>query len=175
LGLLTNPVCEKITVDIQGVRFPALKMSRYQDLPFDVLDGKNSYSSKVSNNVFPDEVDEIVFTECLEGVITDIETMIKNGVQVGSDSINIAVQDDKLRIYLNDLGGMKIMPISENEIQDFFKTYLQCAVSALINGFPYNEEWQKLEGFFKSSVFNLDNPNGVVKQIEEKRNINKSR
>lgn len=167
LGLYTNPTCEVVPTSINGVIFPALKMARYQDLPFPIVDSKNVTSSTVNGNLLPGTLTIDAYQELMASILPDLEIMIKNGVQVGSDSINICLIEGKPRIYLNDLGTAVFKPFQDDQIPQVAEMYISNANGAFLNGLT-EPEYQKHNTFFNGDAFKFNNPQNITKVLSQK-------
>lgn len=106
LGLCTNTLCEAVPVELDGVEFLGLVMNRYQDLPYLVLDSKNSQSSVIREPIIPEgglNVDN--FMLMFSPVIDDLATVLKNNIRMGGDCFSACIDEEgKLRMFFNDLG-----------------------------------------------------------------------
>jgi hypothetical protein len=160
LGINTNPVCETIDLSVNAIPFKGLRMMRYQDLPFQIIDGKNPSSSTIEQPLLPQQLTEHSFRSLFSGIQSDIAILIRNGVQLGADSFNLCVTDNGLRIYLNDLGSTEFSRFLPNELHDVCGTYIRTAISALINGLS-ETEFQKHKAFFEGNAFKLNNQNRI--------------
>lgn len=167
LGLLANPIYEALPIDINGVPFTAFKMTRYQDLPFQIMDGKNSNSSTVQGNVLPVELDDVTFEEFFGNITDDVNSMILNGLRVGLDSVNICIVNDIPRIFLSDLGNAQFEPFSQEDMPAQAERYVSYALSAFQNGLT-EEEYQRHKAFFDSEPFKFNNPDSVTRKIAKK-------
>lgn len=167
MGLFANPICEALPVDINGVPFTVIKMARYQDLPYQIMDGKDSRASTVKSEVLPSEIDRISFESYFESVIPDVQTLITNGVRVGVDSLNVCLVDGKPRIFLSDLGSADFEDIPEEARPRVAERYVGNLFSAFLNGLT-EAEYQKHKSFFDGEHFRFDNPNTVTHEISEK-------
>jgi hypothetical protein len=139
-GLRTNTVCSTKTIEINGVAFPALIMTRYQDLPFEVRDSKNRRSSILKTRMIPEEgvtIDQLL--SLFGGISADIESLVRNGIHLGKDSFSISVDGEGVRLYLNDLGNSKIEPFSKKDIPNVCDAYVRYAVIAFIESLSDEE------------------------------------
>lgn len=139
IGLIVNPCCEIMPVAIGEKPFPAIRMTRYQDLPIQVRDSKNRNSSIVEQDLLPVELDDKSFSDSIVGVREDIATLIKQGVSIGRDSFNLCLSDGKLRLYLNDLAGAELNAIEPEEVADYVQYYAMHAIGAVMNGLSHDE------------------------------------
>lgn len=167
MGLFANPICEALPVDINGVPFTVIKMARYQDLPYQIMDGKDSRASTVKTEVLPTELDRNSFESYFESVIPDVQTLLTNGVRVGVDSLNVCLVDGKPRIFLSDLGSADFEEISDEVRPRVAERYVGNAFSAFLNGLT-EAEYQKHKPFFDGEHFKFDNPNNVTHEISER-------
>lgn len=167
MGVFANPICETLQVDINGVPFTVIKMARYQDLPYQIMDGKDSRASTVKSDVLPSELDRNIFEAYFESVIPDVQTLITNGVRVGVDSLNVCLVDGKPRIFLSDLGSADFEEISDEARPRIAERYVGNAFSSFLNGLT-KAEYQKHEPFFDGEHFRFDNPNNVIHEISER-------
>jgi hypothetical protein len=167
LGIFTNPTCETLPVDINGVPFIVIKMTRYQDLSFQIMDGKNPTSSTVKNEVLPKQLNDTRYEEYFSSIIPDLQTLIKNGVRVGRDSINICIVDGHPRIYLSDVGNAKFEPFPEKTIPEIVEKYVIYAQGAFLNSLT-ETEFQKHKTFFDSEIFDFNNPDNMNHKIIDK-------
>lgn len=151
-GLLTNPVCEVLPTSINGVQFSSLKMKRYQDLPWEIRDRKNPTSS-TGETVFiqaDKEVTEEDFVDLFSTILDDLALMIAKHINVGSDSINVAVDGRVPRIYLNDLGNASFEPIAPEKNGEFIRRYTLYSFDAFINALS-EEEYQRVKPFVEKN------------------------
>lgn len=167
LGLLANHTCVPLSVNINGVPFTALQMTRYQDLPFPIMDGKNVTSSTVTGDILPADVNDSKFEEYFGKIIPDIRVMIQNGIQVGRDSINICLVNGEPRIFLSDLGNAQFESFTEEQRQPVSERYISFALSAFQNCLT-ESEYQKHKVFFESEPFKFNNPNSITHRLSEK-------
>ena len=167
MGLFTNPICEALPVDINGVPFTVIKMARYQDLPYQIMDGKDSRASTVRGDVLPTELDRDNFEGYFESVIPDVQTLIANGVRVGKDSLNVCLIDGKPRVFLSDLGSADFEEIPEEARPRVAERYVDNVFAAFLNGLT-EAEYQKHKAFFDGEHFKFDNPNSVTHGISTK-------
>jgi hypothetical protein len=164
MGFFTNPTCEAMPVSINGVPFTVLKMARYQDLPFQVMDGKNASSSTVTEDLLPDQLDAKIFEDYFATITPDVGALINNGVRVGLDSLNVCLVDGKPRIFLSDLGAAKFEDIAQDDRPRIVERYISNVFSAFLNGLT-EAEYQKHKSFFDSESFKFDNPNNVTSEL----------
>lgn len=102
LGVLTNDYCKIIEVKADGLTIPALITKPYNRHSFKIFDKKNPNDclddcfdvSKISEETLPNICSELV---------KDVRLLAKNNIALGCDSINLAIKEGKLRLYLNDL------------------------------------------------------------------------
>lgn len=160
LNIHANPLCETIPLQVNGVPFTGLKMTRYEDLPFEIIDGKNPASSTATETILPEQLDQERFLALLGGVENDLAVLINNGVRVGKDSINICRVNDRLQVFMTDLGSTQFKPIVSDDIEMYCQGYSQYAVDAIVNGLG-EEEYQKNKGFLNGEAFGFNNPNNV--------------
>lgn len=167
MGLFANPICEALPVEINGVPFTVIKMARYQDLPYQIMDGKDSRASTVRGDVLSVELERDSFEGYFESVIPDIQTLITNGVKIGKDSLNVCLVDSKPRVFLSDLGSAEFGEIPEEARARVAERYVDNVFSAFLNGLT-EAEYQKHKPFFDGEHFQFDNPNTVTHEISEK-------
>lgn len=167
MGLLTNTVCDALPVSINGVPFTGIKMALYQDLPYQIMDGKNSQSSTVTGEVLPATLDGDSFEDYFENIVPDVQQLIRNGVRVGVDSINVCLVNGEPRLFLSDLGNADFEEISEEAQPRVAERYISHAFSAFLNGLTY-EEYQKHKDFFDSSPFKFNNPDNLNHRLAAK-------
>lgn len=167
LGLYTNSVCESLPVNINGVLFNVLKMRRYQDLPYPVMDGKDPYASTVKGSILPATLDNDTFEELMSSTVPDMQTLIENGLRVGVDAISICLIDGKPRIFLSDLGSMRVKPFTEDRVPLVVREYSSHAYSAFIQGLT-EEEYQQHKAFFGDELFRFSNPNNLKNKLGER-------
>lgn len=160
LEIPTNPNCIKMPVVVNGIPFTGLSLTRYQDLPYQILDGKNANSS-TAINMLPTKLDRDKFTSLFPDVLNDLHKLIQNGVQLGSDSFNICVTDNGMRLYLNDLGTAQFEAFEDDELQEISETYARNATYTFINGLS-EAEYQKNIDFFNGEDFKYNNPNKIT-------------
>jgi len=157
LGIPTNTVCETVPITLNGVPFDALRLTRYEDLPFQVLDGKNRLSTEYAGSVLPEQLDSESFQALFGGIVTDTATLISNGVHLGRDSFNVCVVDNGLRLFLNDLGSARFEPFEPGEIDHVSQQYTISTLDAFVNGLN-EEEYQRHKGFLDGKAFEFNNP-----------------
>lgn len=146
LGIRVNTRCELLPVTVNGVPFQALLMHRYEDLPFKVLDGKNpTFSRGLQTQV--EKFDSETFQQIFDPVLSDLAVMIKGGVRVGKDSINLCWQDNALRVFLSDLGSAQFEDITASDFGRYSKYYSMFALDAFINTLP-EQVYQQNKYFF---------------------------
>lgn len=167
LGFYTNPVCEALPTSINGVSFTVLKMGRYEDLPYPIMDGKDPHASTIRGNVLPTVLDEGSFEELIGYTVSDIQSLIRNGLRVGVDSINICLINGKPRIFLSDLGDMRVEPFPKDRILPVAREYAAHAYSAFVQGLT-EQEYQKHKAFFGGEFFKFSNPNNLRGRLGEK-------
>jgi hypothetical protein len=173
IGLFLNPICEVMKVNINGAPFPILKMARYQDLPFQIMDGKNPRSSTVDTEILPKQLDDATFEEYFSSILPDLQSLIQNGVRVGIDSVNICIVDGKPRIFLSDLGNAEFELIPRETMSKISEKYVMFASGAFLNGLT-ETEYQKHKVFFDGETFSVNNDNNITHRLSERllRNIN---
>ncbi|HSX06484.1 MAG TPA: hypothetical protein VLG92_02085 [Candidatus Saccharimonadia bacterium] len=147
MGFIVNPICEVLPATINGVTFPAIKMTRYQDMPIQIRDGKNGNSSIIEDDLLPSDIRKGSFMDRTSGIRGDIAALIKNNVSIGRDSFNICVVDGQMRLYFNDLAQAKFEPIDNERVEEYAEFYSKLAVGTIMNGMSY-EEFQCHQGFF---------------------------
>lgn len=167
MGLFVNPICDALPVNINGVPFTAIKMARYQDLPYQIMDGKDSRASTVKSEVLSSELDRSSFESYFESVISDVQTLITNRVRVGVDSLNVCLVDGKPRVFLSDLGSADFEEIPEEARPRVAERYVSNVFSAFLNGLT-EVEYRKHKPFFDGEHFRFDNPNTVTHEISER-------
>lgn len=167
IGLFTNPICELIPVSINGVPFTALKMKRNQDLPFQIMDGKNFHHSTNTDDILSEQLNIYQFEDYFEGIVDDIKMLLQNGVRLDIDSINICIVDGKPRIYLSDLGPAVFKPFSNDEISSVAENYVMFAVGAFLNGLT-ELEFQRHRVFFEGEAFDFNSTSSVFRRLLEK-------
>lgn len=149
LGLLANDVCEVQPIVINGRVFPALRMKPYSEHDFKIFDTKNrrSNTGKLEDAISVNEFGLKKFESLFDGIIDDVNILIRNNVSLGSDSINLAqTRDGKLRLYINDIGELaresiyseKMESMSPKGKKEIAERYLEDAVTAFCNGFSDN-------------------------------------
>jgi hypothetical protein len=114
LGLCTNNLAKIIPVTVGETEFPAIVMSRYEDLPYLVFDAKNPDSSPHRIAPYPPgELNERSFLGVISPAIDDMVTLCTNSnfsTSFGADSLNGCLDEDgKFRIYFNDLSNDLIL------------------------------------------------------------------
>lgn len=147
LGLLVNPICEILPATINGISFPALRMTRYEDLPFEVRDSKNLTSSVHRSTFVPENgLTDENFRELFSSVTPDLLNLLKNRVSLHQDSINICIEAGKPRLYLNDLGDAEWNgTASEFESRYYAQAVIRAFAAALTE-----DEWQTNKSFFET-------------------------
>lgn len=165
LGIPTNTTCELMPLSVNGVLFPALRMARYEDLPFEVRDSKNRESSIFTTETLPaGPLDATTFRTLFQGAAEDIVTLVRNNVTLSIDSFNICLEEGRLRLYLNDLGTAKFEPIPPTSIPTVCRYYAIAAIDAFLNALSYDEQ-QAHADFFEGSDFSLGNPGNMYDVI----------
>src|SRR5690606_26119617 len=116
----------------------------------------NPTSSTMSGSILPQQLDAASFEEYFGSILPDIERMLRNGVRVSKDSINICLVDGKPRIFLSDLGDAKFDEIPKDRFRTFAEGYVGFAEESFINSLD-EEEYQKHKPFFESEAFSFNN------------------
>lgn len=107
MGLLTNDYCKIIKANVDGIDIPALITKPYNKHSFKIFDGKNA-NDLLDNYINPSQINEGTLPDICSGLISDVKQLADNHIVLGSDSINLALKDGKLRLYLNDLPYEKL-------------------------------------------------------------------
>ena len=138
LGLLTIPdyTLEDIVVD--GSARPALSMTPFSDLPFEVFDGKDG--SKTWEKGPLSDIDHFSgVIERISPIKGDISILSSAGVLLNSDSISFAnMPDGTMRLFLYDLQGMSIT----NKVDELGRLptgYAQLIINKLDNVFDFKQ------------------------------------
>lgn len=148
LGFYANEVCEILPIKINGFDFPALRMRRFQDLPYEVRDTKNPHSSTGNSWILgkegTSELDQEKVSAAVKALSIEINSLIEQGVKLKRDSFNFCLDHDQPHLYFNDLGAAKFEEIAESEKAGYIKYYSHHAATALIMA-PRNEEYNKIK------------------------------
>jgi hypothetical protein len=147
MDFIVNPVCEVMPVRINDTPFPAIKMTRYQDMPIQIRDGKNHGSSVIENDLFPDSLSLESFLYGIDGIRSDIAALIKKGIAVGRDSFNVCITDGQVRLYFNDLAATKFESMGPEDAKYYADYYSMLTVGTIVNGMSH-EEFQRQHRFF---------------------------
>lgn len=144
LGFLVNPVCDVMPIDINGVPFSAIRMTRYQDLPMHVRDGKNRDYSQEESDLFAGDLSRETFIQRTRGVHNDLVALIRNGVRLdyygdSIDSMNICVVEGQMRLFFNDLAKTQFEPMVSEQGDDYARFYAKIAVRKIIESMSENE------------------------------------
>lgn len=139
LGLVTNDYCKIVKVKANGVDIPALITKPYDKHIFKIFDAKNPNNflddyieiSNVSEKDLP-----IIFSD----LIKDINLLSKKHIVLGSDCINLAFKDGKLRLFLSDLPYDNLIDLSfsSKKLQEGYLVYALDAFQALFSYKTYN-------------------------------------
>jgi hypothetical protein len=171
LHIPTNPLYEIIPVLLNGYPIPAVLMKRYQDMPYDIRDAKNTDSSIVRYPILKTKA--LTDTETIRHLLPlleDVVTLLDAQIQPISsftwmqDIFNICVfPDGSCRLYLNDLGETKQQPISPIMIDTTIELYVRFAIYALRWGFSLDEYATNMKYFdqLMQNIFSKD-PNHPV-------------
>lgn len=133
MGLHVNEMCEIVLVNINQISFPAIKMLRYEDLKVRVFDAKNNKGNNLPLVKRNTALNDQLLMEILEPTIQESKILISEGVRLGRDSFNLCLYQQKLHLYLNDLGSISMQKIRNSDIKKFIEYYAQWIVDAFIN------------------------------------------
>lgn len=164
LGIHVNPVCEPYPVKVNGVPLTAIRMMRFQDLPFPVVDSKNQSSSTLTASILSANFNADEYVRVLEPALPDLAKLIKAGLHIGGDSMNLCVADGKILPYLNDLGSASFEQFVPGEAFRDSVNYVSMLENAYRAGLT-TEEYNGLLDFFFSSAVKSDNPQGVIQRL----------
>lgn len=166
MGLLVNPICEVVELTIKGVPFTGIKMARYEDLPFHVMDGKAPYILSIIRDVLPKDINLSSFETFFTHISCDVVTMVKNGVIVdGFDSVNVCIDRGALRLFLSDLGDMKINDLQDpGEVELYVRSVVTNALGAFVSKLS-EEDQQKMEQIKLTDALNQQLKEGVVARV----------
>ena len=138
LGLLTIPDYTLEDVVLDGNTRPALLMTPFSDLPFEIFDGKDG--SKTWEKGPLSDIDH--FSEIIERISTvkgDISILVGAGILLNSDSISFAsMPDGTMRLFLYDLQGMSVTNQAD-ELDKLNTGYAQLIVNKLDNIFDFKQ------------------------------------
>lgn len=138
LGLLTIPDYTLEDVVVDGTARPALFMTPFSDLPFEVFDGKDG--SKTWEKGPLSDIDH--FSNIIERISTisdDINILSSAGILLNSDSISFAnMPDGTMRLFLYDLQGMSVTN-QANELDRLSTGYAWLITNKLDNIFDFKQ------------------------------------
>ena len=147
MGFVVNPTCEVMPVNISGTPFPAIRMTRFQDMPIQVRDGKNHSASVIESDIFAGSLELTSFMDRTADIRSDIIALIRSGVSIGRDSFNVCLIDGQLRLFFNDLASAKFGPVDSERREEYADFYSKFAIGAIKNGMSH-DEFQHNKNFF---------------------------
>ncbi len=155
LGIPTNPLSEIVHVKVNGVTFPSLIMTPYEELPFVVRDKKNPHQGERQELLtnFNDDFLE----ETLAPMAEEVSRLIENNITPASDSLNICIQEGKIHLFMNDLGKLSLEEIEESRKLHHIERYSMLLEDAIINTLTENEfaQYESSESSFKEILLKL--------------------
>jgi len=174
-GLLTNDCCGIVPVEVDGKTFPALRMKPYNEHNFRIFDCKNP-SDRISKDEGICDFENLTTEQAcdmLNDFIDDVNKMLKNNIDIGSDSINLALtKDGKFRLYINDLpfekspvNTLRVKNMQDEEKMKLGRFYLERAFYAL--GFAIDKDIYYHSGFFTDE----ENKNKLIELMASKLEI----
>lgn len=135
LGLLTIPEYRQEQVSVDGVDSPALSMTPFPELPFEVFDGKDGTKTWKVGPLSDVEHFSDVFKK-IAPIQSDIAALSNAGIVLKSDSISFAVMSDgTIRLFLYDLQGMR----ATLEADSLQEAYARLVVNKLDNLFDFEQ------------------------------------
>lgn len=134
-GFLANDYCKIIKVDVDGQEIPALITKPYDKHSFKILDGKNA-NDCLDSCINPSQITEETLPVIISDLVADVKKLADNHIIIGSDSINLAFKDNKLRLYLNDLPYETLTDKSMSS-QKLAQCYLADALDVLQSWFSW--------------------------------------
>lgn len=159
MGLLTNDYCKIVPIKVDGKDFPALMMKPYAKHSFKIFDKKNP-NDFLEKYIDLNNLDTNKFNELISDLVKDAKLMSKNKIMLHYDSYNIALVNNKPRLYLNDLPYEQGKMISNCEYEKILKYNLRQSLQALNGAFGWNAS--KQYPFLK----NLESSKGIDTIIE---------
>jgi len=164
LGIHVNPVCEPYPVKVNSLPLTAIKMLRYRDLPYPIVDSKNRSTSTLIASILPKNFTPDGYQIIMQPALPDLATLIKAGLHIGGDSMNLCVVNGEVRPYLNDLGSASFEPFVPGRAFRDAVNYVSMLENACRNALT-EEEYQGLMEFFYSPAVKSDNPQGIIQQL----------
>jgi hypothetical protein len=162
---LVNNRCDVETIGVDSTEFPAIVLTRYQDLAVEVRDRKNPSSSVVKGNIFPPVLDLGCLIEHSQGLIADTAKLVTHGVSVGGDSFNLCRDSEGLRLYLNDLSTAGFEELNEQDAAVYASQAAQYALDALLGGLSW-EEYQLHKEFLDGDDFRFERGKAYIEFTE---------
>jgi hypothetical protein len=154
LGFLVNTRCDVTPITVDGTIFPAITLNRYADLPVEVRDRKNSSSSVVKGDIFPNTPTLGSFVEASRGLAHDTARLVGHGVLLGGDSFNLGRGENGLHLFLNDLAHTEFEDLNEEDAADYARRASMRAVDALLSGLS-RKEYDRYRDFFDGDAFHF--------------------
>jgi len=165
LGVHVNPVCEPFPVTVNGIPLTAIRLQRFQDLPFPIVDSKNRLSSTLTASILPKDFSAETYQGMLQPALPDLAKLIKAGLHIGGDSMNICIINGEVRPYLNDLGSATFEPFVRGRAFRDAVNYISMLEHSCRQAFTDEEYYGLLEKFFFSDAVKYDNPLGIIQQL----------
>ena len=152
LGLLANDYCKIVKVKVDGQMFPALITKPYDKHSFNIFDMKNP-NDYLDRYINPAQITENSLPEICSALITDVKKLADNHIDIGSDAVNLAIKDGKLRLFLNDLPYKEMTNnnISSNSLE---RRYLENVLNSIQARFSWgaydsNPVLQRMDNIFE--------------------------
>lgn len=162
LGFLVSPLCEMVPITVNGVAFNAIRMTPYDELPYEIREGKAG--GEFTQNLLPEHLDRKTFKTLLQGPMGDIVRLVRNRIDVGSDSFNICVVDGQLRLFFADLGPAHIPSTSSISQREFAEHFVSNLIGA-IEGCMSWEEHRQHQDFFDSEGIRYGSPQNIRDEL----------
>ncbi len=172
ISLCTNTFCDAVPAIVNNVEIPVVAMTRYEDLPYKVIDTKRRESSTQKSVVYPiGGLTVENFLSLFTTVVDDCVTLLKNGVMLHGDSINVCMDETGcMRLYLNDLGeGMSQKDEEKNreKLRYTCGWYADYAKDAWASLFDF-DEIENNKAFFAEVDKSNDERGSISAQIADK-------
>lgn len=138
LGLLTIPEYRLEEVAVNGSIRPALAMTPFPELPFEIFDGKDGSKTWESGPLSGiDHFSQVI--EKISPIKNDIAVLASAGVLLNFDSVSFAsMPDGTMRLFLYDLQGMSITNQAD-ESGRLSAAYAQLVINKLDNIFDFEQ------------------------------------
>jgi hypothetical protein len=165
LGLVVNPDMRLLPVEVFGIPFQALQMTRFRDLTWEVRDHKNPSSSVFRTQLIPPEgLTPTNFRDLFQGVLSDLRTLAVNRIGLQGDSINLAVTNGVARLFLNDLGKINWDLSFTAEV---CRNYVIAGVAAFHQALTREEEEQNSDFFDQGMKRTTENDPSYFEALSE--------